>query len=40
MENHTPNAVTVESHRGSLDGAIMMLTEGLKQALVAQGLIH
>ncbi len=31
MENHTPNAVAVEATRGSLDGAIMMVTEGLKE---------
>ena len=30
-ENHTPNAIAIESTRGALDGAIMMLTEGLKQ---------
>jgi len=30
-ENHTPNAIAVESTRGSLDGAIMMITEGLRQ---------
>ena len=33
-ENHTPNAMAVEAVRGAVDGALMMLTEGLKQVVM------